>query len=311
MNSLPSWMLPQTTADDWQIPLAAGKRRRGRAGVVRRSASALAGILARTLADESCASRAGFLQSVDARLKIAGLLVLLVTATLVHSITALAVCYGACALLAVLSRLPAGRFLGVWLTVPLFSAAIMLPATLNVVTPGNPLVTIAHFHEGRFLGWHVPSVLSVTDAGLLAAGRMILRTAVCVSLAALLASTTTRARLFRGLRALGAPRLFVTLLGMMDRYLALLIRAAEEVHLARISRSISHTNLRREHAWAAAGIASVFRRSYSLSQSVYLAMLSRGYTGEVKLLDDPPAHARDWAFLAAAIALAALLLVIG
>jgi energy-coupling factor transporter transmembrane protein EcfT len=71
----------------------------------------------------------------------------------------------------------------------------------------------------------------------------------------------------------------VTLLSMMERYLWVLARAAEEIHLAKASRSIARGSLRDEQAWVAAGIGSLFRRTRALGHEVYLAMISRGYTG--------------------------------
>lgn len=308
MSSLPDWMHADTASEDWTA--AASSRRRG-GSVVRRALRGLAALMSLMVADDACAAGSGVLQGIDARVKAVSLIGLVVIATLVHSLAALGLLYGLCVLLAASSRVSVKRFAGVWLVVPLFSAAIMLPATLNVVTDGSPIWTIVHFTRERFGAWALPRDLAVTDAGLLAAARMVLRTAVCVSLATLLAATTPRARLFRGLRALGVPQLFVALLAMMDRYLGVVIRAAQEIHLAKLSRSISPGNVRGEQAWVAAGIASVFRRSHALSQAVYLAMISRGYTGEVRLLNEPRPQPRDWAFAAAAAAYAALALVIG
>ena len=85
----------------------------------------------------------------------------------------------------------------------------------------------------------LPSKLAVTDAGLVVAARFILRAAVCVSIVALLTATTQRVKLFRGLRMLGVPQIFVTLLSMMERYIGVLVICAEEIHLAKISRSIA------------------------------------------------------------------------
>lgn len=311
MSSLPEWMLLQKRSDGLDAGAPPWSAARAGTSLARRALAGFARLAATTLADDAIAARGGLLQGIDPRIKAVSLLGLVVVATLIHSLPALLACYAACIALAAVSRVGARRFAGVWLVVPLFSAAIMLPATLNVVTDGNPVWTIVHFTRDRFGPWRLPSALAVTDAGLLAAARMVLRTAVCVSLALLLTVTTPRARLLRGLRGLGVPALFVTMLAMMDRYLGILVRAAEEVHLAKVSRSVAPMDLRREQAWAAAGIASVFRRSSALGQEVYLAMLSRGYSGEIRLFDDPPVRGRDWLFLAGAAAFAAILLVMG
>jgi cobalt/nickel transport system permease protein len=127
----------------------------------------------------------------------------------------------------------------------------------------------------------------------------------------LLTATTRSNRLLRGLRGLGVPVLFVMLLSMMERYLTVFIRAAEEIHLAKISRSITVGTLRQEQAWVAAGIGALFRRTQALGNVVYLAMISRGYTGEVYLLDEPCWQVTDWAFLLITAGLGTIWLVMG
>lgn len=212
-------------------------------------------------------------------------------------------------LLAGLSRVPVSRLLRVWLAVPLFSAVIIVPALFNMVTPGHPLLTLWHTAPAHLS--HLPRVLAITDAGMVVAGRFILRTAVCVTLALLLTITTRAHRLFRGLRALGAPTLFVMLLTMMERYLTVLVRAAEEIHLAKISRSLAAQHLRREQAWAAAGMGALFRRTQAMGNAVYLAMLSRGFNGEVYQLDEPRWQLTDWAFLMIAAGAGTIMLLLG
>lgn len=228
------------------------------------------------LSNEETASRPGLLQRIDARAKVVVAFALIVTATLIHGVVALSALYALCLTLALLSRIPVRRLARVWLVVPLFSVAIMLPATLSLVTPGSPVLTL---HRAN-------PTLVVTDAGLWVAARFVLRAAVCVSLVLLLTATTRPDRLFRSLRVLGVPKVFVMLLSMMERYLWVLARAAEEIHLAKISRSITQGSLRDEQAWVASGMGSLFRRTRALGQEVYLAMISRGYAGEVHLLED-------------------------
>lgn len=272
MRPIPQWMRPSTTSEDWLIsPLPKGSK--ARVGAARRAAGAFARLLADMLSNEQTASAPGLLQRIDPRLKVIGVIALVVLATLLRSIEALALFCAAGIVLAAMSGIPAAKLARVWLIAPLFSAAILVPAALNVVTPGYPVLVL---HASG-------PMLAVTDAGLVVAGRMILRVAVCVSLVLLLTATTRPEQLFKALRALGVPVVFVMLLGMMERYLWVLARAAEEIHLAKVSRSITRGSVREEQAWVAAGMGSLFRRTRKLGHEVYLAMISRGYTGEVHL----------------------------
>lgn len=275
MRQIPDWMRPSTEPDPWRKSSTAVSSRRARTGIARRAAGAFAALLADMLSSEETAARAGLLQRIGARAKVVCTAALVVTATLLHGIPALGSLYALSLVLAALSGIPARRMARVWFVVPLFSAAIMLPATLSLVTPGSPVLALS-------------PKLVITDAGLLVASRFVLRAALCVTLVLLLTATTRPDRLFRGLRSLGVPKLFVMLLIMMERYLWVLVRSAQEIHVAKISRSITQGSLRDEQAWVAAGMGSLFRRTRALGHEVYLAMISRGYTGEAYLLSDAP-----------------------
>lgn len=298
--TLPSWMQPQA-----EERAAAETESHAKPGVrfARRALSGFSSLLAEMVTQKDSASRRGLLQPLDARVKTVAMICLVVLMTWVHSWPALFLGYAACLAMAAASRLPAKRILKVWLVVPLFTLAIMLPAALSVVTPGKPLFYLWHSAPLGFLADRV----SVTIDGLEIAGKMMLRTGACVSLTLLLAYTTRTDRLFRGLRALFVPSLFVTVLVVMDRYLAVIAKVAEEIHMAKLSRSIQSRGVRQEHEWVAAGMGSLFRRTQSLGQQVYLAMLSRGFRGEALIIDDMRIHRRDMVFAVCAALLGAAL----
>jgi cobalt/nickel transport system permease protein len=249
------------------------------------------------LTNERTASAPGLLQSLDARAKTLGLTGLIVLATLLQRSGSLVMLLLLSIILAFASRLPLRQVARVWLVVPLFSLAIITPAILNIITPGTPLVTLWTFSRSHLGPWALPEALTITAPGLMLAFRFLLRVTVCVTLAYLLTATTRPDRLFQGLRALSAPRLFILLLGMMQRYLTVLLRSAQEIHLARLSRSANLGSTRQEQAWIAAGIGALFRKTHTLGEEVFHAMLSRGFTGEIKLLAQPRWTLQEWSFL--------------
>ncbi len=82
----------------------------------------------------------GLLQALDVRVKLVSFLFILVLISLIHAPQSLWFLYGASLILAAASQVPLGLFvMRVWLFVPLFSAAVVLPALLNIITPGEPL----------------------------------------------------------------------------------------------------------------------------------------------------------------------------
>jgi cobalt/nickel transport system permease protein len=157
----------------------------------------------------------------------------------------------------------------------------------------------------------LPEYLTITDRGVFVAVRFTLRSMACVSLGAVLAASGNPQDLLRGLRGLGVPGAFLMVAGMMTRYLTILLESAEQIHLAKLSRSMGGVGARREQAWAAAGMGELYRRSRRLAEEVTEAMVSRGYTGESRTMVARRLRGQDILFVAACATLAALLLVLG
>jgi cobalt/nickel transport system permease protein len=130
-----------------------------------------------------------------------------------------------------------------------------------------------------------------------------------VVLAFILVATTGHSELLSGLRRLGMPQAFGMVLVMAERYLSVLLRVAEEIHLVKLSRTISPGSLGQEHRWVAAGIGNLFRKTRYLTEDVYNAMLSRGFDGEVRVISSSRISILDvfWV-LGAVLALIGLLL---
>jgi cobalt/nickel transport system permease protein len=98
-------------------------------------------------------------------------------------------------------------------------------------------------------------------------------------------------------------------LTMSHRYLTVLLRAAEEIHLAKLSRTITAGPLRHEQRWVGAGIGMLFRRTHRLAQEVHEAMLSRGYDGDLQIRPGPGLQRADWIWMGAVALLIAALTV--
>lgn len=271
-----------------------GRRRKG--SFVDKTIAGAARVVREAMFSDDVAGRRGLLQSVEPRVKLLALLALLLTASLVHELAALAALYAVTVALAVASGLPAGFFVKrVWLFVPLFTGAVVLPATLNVVTPGDVVVPL-----GTWFGHDV----GITAQGLMAAALLVMRVAVSVSIVVLLTLTTRWNRLLAAVRALFVPRLFVLVLGMAYRYLFHLLSAVTEMYEARKARTVDPRGggSARGRAFVAASAGALFGKAHALSDEVYMAMVSRGYDGDVRTLAARSPKAVDFAFAAVAVA---------
>jgi cobalt/nickel transport system permease protein len=291
---LPKWMraASEPSPGGSGAPAGTGKRV---SGFSQEAAHSLLSLLEKMLFQETTVCSKGMLQSLDPRAKLLCALLLLVAVSFLQSLWLLGCLYAGVLVLALVSGVDGFLFLKrVWLFVPVFSGAMALPATLNWVTPGNPLWTLHQFdQEFRFGSVTLPGTLAITDTGLAVVGRFVFRVAVSISVVILLVMTTRWQGLLRALRVLGVPHFFVFALNMSYRYIHLLLRLLLDLHLGRRSRTLRRSRWMQDQTWMGNRAGYLFERSQRLSESVYQAMLSRGFQGEPKLLDDLQWQGRD------------------
>lgn len=302
MASLPSWMVLDRPELPPHAPL-----HRGAWALARKGLGEIVGTAA-VLLGAGAQEDPGWLGRLDARAKVLGFVGLLLTATFLHGLVTLALVVCEAWTLALVGGVSARRMALAFLAVPAFTLAVAAPAAFNLVTGGAPLWVLCRLGGGSWGPWHLPEYLTITDRGVYVAVRFTLRSMACVSLATVLAASGKPQDLLRGLRGLGVPAAFVMVASMMTRYLSLLLESAEQIHLAKLSRSIGGIGVRREQAWTAAGMGEIYRRSRRLAEEVTEAMVSRGYTGEIRSLTVLGWRGRDILFVMACATLAAVLL---
>ncbi|NCP15945.1 cobalt ECF transporter T component CbiQ [bacterium] len=156
---------------------------------------------------------------------------------------------------------------------------------------------------------------------------VVLKSWLSVQAAIVMASSTPFPELLQAMRAVGIPRLLVGMFGLMWRYLFVLVDEALRLMRARAARSGQSAGAGKRLAlsgaegsggsvaWrarVAGGMAgNLFLRAFERSDRIYVAMLSRGYDGEVRTLPLVPLTSRGWLTLAAGLFLLLLLLLFG
>jgi cobalt ECF transporter T component CbiQ len=239
---------------------------------------------------EELAEADGFLQKLDPRVKIVGLLLLILDATLARNFFTVFFIFAIAVLLAVLSGVPIRALAArAWLSALAFTGLIALPVIF--ITPGDAL-----FHL-PFFGW------TITAQGATSAIYLISRVETTVTLSILLVLSTLWTHVLKALRVLRVPVVFVVILGMTYRYIFVMLETARNMFEARQSRLIGALSGEESRRIAAASVGVLLSKSFYLNSEIYLAMQSRGFRGEVYTLDDFRMRRRDW------IALAGFLLV--
>lgn len=283
-NQVPEWML-----NKGEIGLSAfacnGKRKK--VSFLEKTIKDIANILKEIIFFEDIAFKKGFLQNLDPRVKVLSLIILISTATLLHSVLILAIIYLISCILAKLSYIPLKLyFKRVWLIIPLFTGIMVLPSIFNFIRPGNSLISLINFGHSLHLGPLVfPSELSITKQGIQGAVLLIVRVGIAVSLAFLFTATTPRANLMKAFRVLFLPKIFITILEMCYRYIFILLNITTDMFVARNIRTFGKIDSKAGRRFISNVIGSLFGKSYALSEEVYGAMLSRGYKGEPVLIN--------------------------
>ena len=264
---------------------------------IERSLMGTLGFLKESVFSDDYAARSAFLQGLDPRCKLAAILMLLLAVMFSKNIYFLAGIYALCLLLAVSSSIRLGFFLKrTWVFIPLFSLFIAVPAIFEVFTPGQ---AVARFH-------HFGLSLVVTRQGLIGAGFFFIRVLTSVSLCVLLVLTTRHYALLKALRFFKIPQVFVMTAGMCYRYIYLFIEIIENTYLAIKSRVGTVPSAKKGQMVVAWNIGGLWQRSYALHNQVYSAMVSRGYTGEPRDMNEFRAAGKDWFWLGAAFLILSL-----
>jgi cobalt ABC transporter, permease protein CbiQ len=167
--------------------------------------------------------------------------------------------------------------------------------TLRLV-PVLPFVALGAF--GVLLGGSKEMFLQVT-----------VKTLLCVGAAVWLSGTTPFTQLLEALRKLKVPSLLTVMLSFMFRYLFVLAEEAVRMSRAYQSRCPRKQTLRdAENIGRLAG--ALMLRTYNRAERIYLAMLSRGFSGEFRTLSVQRMTFADIAFLAIFVGLVTTVFVV-
>jgi cobalt/nickel transport system permease protein len=241
-------------------------------------------ILEHTLESEELTQRDGLLQGLDPRVKLLGFLALIFAAAASRRLDVILVIFAFAFILAVCSRVPFQTLvIRVWAGAFAFTSLIALPALF--LTPGRPIGRLPLF------GW------AVTAQGLRGAAYLISRVETTATLSMLLVLCTPWTHVLKALRVLRIPIVLVVILGMTYRYILLMIATAEEMFESRRSRMVGKLETKEHRRLAVATAGVLLSKTMQLSGDVYLAMQSRGFRGEVYVLDEFEMRRHDWMWL--------------
>jgi cobalt/nickel transport system permease protein len=153
-----------------------------------------------------------------------------------------------------------------------------------VIFPFVIMITIfvPFFKQGQVVAsydigtWHI----AITYEGLAVLLNVMVKSWLCILCLIVLSSSTRFEQLLHGMYRLKVPRVFVQISSFMYRYMFVITDQAMRMQMARDSRNYG---LNRSNILKTVGnmIGMLFIRSYERAERIYAAMLSRGYNGEI------------------------------
>jgi cobalt/nickel transport system permease protein len=240
-------------------------------GILESTTMGFARALTRAMISERTAGKRGLLQSLDPRVRVVGLFTLVVTVVLSRKLTVVAGLFAVAVVIAILSQVSlitlAKR---VWLAVLGFTGVIALPAIF--ITPGRTITVL--------------NGIAISLQGLQTAALLILRVETAATFTTLLVLCTPWSHVLKALRALYVPREAIAMLAMTHRYVFLLVETAAQMFDSRRSRTVGILKPEQQRRMAASTAGVLLSKSIALSNEVYLAMHSRGFRGDVRVLDE-------------------------
>jgi cobalt/nickel transport system permease protein len=220
---------------------------------------------------------------LDARAKILGFIgfTVVVVTTPAGAIWAFVLYAVVLAFLIGLARLP--------LRYVLKRALVVVPFVLVVA------IFLPFFHRAGAGGYSLGG-MRVTGEGLLVLWNAGAKAVLGVLSMIVLGSTTTFPDMVSGFERLHTPKVFILIVSFMYRYSFVFVE-----ELRRMQRAMASRNYRARWLWNVPTLghmlSALFLRSYSRGERVYVAMLSRGYEGTVRVLGGSRFRVADGAFL--------------
>jgi cobalt/nickel transport system permease protein len=187
--------------------------------------------------------------------------------------------------------------------------ALVIAAAFPFLEPGPPAATLQ-------VG---PWTLAVTQTGLARAAHLAAKFLLSAYAMLLLLATTRFQDVLQALERLRLPRVFVVQLAFLYRYLWVLVDEGMRLGVARSARDGGAGPWGPGFRSRAAVVGVLFVRTYDRAERIYWAMASRGFDGTLHAAPGRRPGARvapgDWprrdaAFLAAAAAVAAAVLIL-
>ena len=231
------------------------------------------------------AARDNFIREINPKVKLISLIYIAIVISAVGNLVTQTVITAFIFLIYIIARLNLFEiYRKIFILSLIFGFLVVLPASLNIITPGDILFNIISFDKPlHFLIYNIPQNIGFTANGFHVVALVFLRVLNSVSFALLIVFTTPFPSFIKSFKMIGVPDTFLMILSLAYKYIFILSRTIEETYFAfksRLSGNIKRSSIRK---LIGGRIFFIFKRSMIIYQDTYHAMVSRGYKGKVIL----------------------------
>ncbi|GFP75577.1 cobalt ECF transporter T component CbiQ [Clostridium fungisolvens] len=161
-----------------------------------------------------------------------------------------------------------------------------LPLSFLIVGIITIAINIVHSADNLIFGFNILNIkLGCTSESFETATSLFFKSLASVSCLYFLTLSTPLFEVLSVLKKLRVPKLFVELMGLIYRFIFVLLDTVNMIYTSQNSR-LGYSTLRLSYNSLAKLISSLFISSYKRSQDIYTAMESRCYDGDIDLLEE-------------------------
>jgi len=159
-------------------------------------------------------------------------------------------------------------------------------------------IFIPFFKKGEIAGGYSFGALklTVTYDGLMILWNILIKSYLSILCLILLTVSTKFSHILKALEGLHCPQLIIMVLSFMYRYIFVVQDELMKLRQAKEARSVGGSRWLQVKALASI-LGVLFIRTYERAESVYLAMCSRGFVGEIRTIDKFQIRFSDFCFL--------------
>ena len=304
-NKIPSYLLEQTSNKP-EPGKATGARLSFLDKTIMNSASALKSIY---LQAEN-ASKENLIQKINPKVKLILLIYVVLIISITRHIEAQIIITIFIFSLYIIARLKiSGVHKKIFFLATIFGFIVVLPASLNIITPGKIIFNIITINKPlHFWIYAIPRNIGFTENGFKVVLLIFLRVLNSVSFAMLIVFTTSFPAFIKSFKILGVPDTFLMIISLAYKYIFILSRTIEETYFALKSRLSGDIKSGRIRDLISGRIFFIFNKSVIIYESTYFAMVSRGYSGKVLLHSQKKLTGIDFVTLIIIVALGILII---